>query len=89
MFAIIIIIVIKESIEKKMNKMKDQRIIKRLRQIDLAKRAHISLTWVWALENGFHDRVSLEVKKRVARVLGSTVDELFPTENEDRKGRKG
>ncbi|MFC2170283.1 helix-turn-helix domain-containing protein [Acidobacteriota bacterium] len=47
------------------------------RQIDLAKKADISISWLWVLENGFHLRVSEEKKKRVADVLGVRVRELF------------
>lgn len=49
----------------------------RLRQIDLANMCNISLTWLWVLENGFHKRVSIDVKKRVADALDSSVEELF------------
>lgn len=60
-----------------MNKVKKQRERLRLRQIDLAKKANISLAWLWSLENGFEDRVSIEVKNRVANALDCEYDELF------------
>ena len=48
-----------------------------LRQIDLAKMADISITWVWVLENGFHNRVSKKIKGRIARVLRCSTKEIF------------
>jgi transcriptional regulator with XRE-family HTH domain len=60
-----------------MNRTKQIRQTKGLRQIDLARKADISLTWVWALENGLESRVSAPIKKRVAKALDSTEEELF------------
>jgi len=62
---------------KEMSKMKVLRKQKGLRQLDLAKKADVSLTWIWALENGFDGRVSIEVKKRVASALDSDVKKVF------------
>jgi transcriptional regulator with XRE-family HTH domain len=59
------------------DKVKELRKKKGLRQIDLAKRANVSLTWLWVLENGFHERVSNKIKKRIADILDSSIDELF------------
>jgi len=61
-----------------MSEMKKLREQQGLRQIDLAKKANISLTWLWALENSFHERVSQEIKERVATALKSTPGQLFP-----------
>ena len=61
-----------------MSKIKEMRTNRGLRQLDLAKKADISLTWLWALENSFSARVSKEVKERVARALDCPYDELFP-----------
>ena len=60
-----------------MNKVRHFREMKSLRQIDLAKKANISMTWLWALENGFEDRVSFEIKIRVANALNCDYDDLF------------
>jgi len=60
-----------------MSKMKKLREQQGLRQIDLAKKADVSLTWLWALENSFQERISQEIKERVAAALETTVDELF------------
>ena len=60
-----------------MSKMKERREQQGLRQIDLAKKANVSLTWLWALENNFHERISQEIKERVAIALKTTVKELF------------
>lgn len=61
-----------------MSKIKAMRMKLGLRQLDLAKKADISLTWLWALENSFSSRVSREIKERVARALDCPYDELFP-----------
>lgn len=61
-----------------MNKVKQIRIEKGLRQLDLAKKADISLPWLWALENSFQQRISKEVKGRVAVALGCKYEDLFP-----------
>lgn len=60
-----------------MNKMKELRKKRGLRQIDLAKKTDVSLTWIWALENGFHNRVSFQIKNRVAEALGTPVEKIF------------
>ena len=61
-----------------MSKMKEAREKLGLRQLDLAKRADVSLTWIWVLENTFSHRVSREVKERVAIALDRPYEELFP-----------
>ncbi len=63
---------------RKSSKMKQFREKKELRQIDVALRAGCSLTWIWLLEQGGQERVSQEIKERVAAVLKSTPEELFP-----------
>lgn len=66
--------------EATMTKMKELRQQQGLRQIDLAKKTKVSLSWLWALENGLHSGASDEVKGRVAVALGTTPDKIFPTE---------
>ena len=61
-----------------MSKMREAREKLGLRQLDLAKRADVSLTWIWVLENTFSQRVSREVKERVAIALDRPYEELFP-----------
>ena len=61
-----------------MSKIKAMRTKLGLRQLDLAKKADISLTWLWALENSFSRRVSRAIKERVARALGCPYEKLFP-----------
>lgn len=60
-----------------MNKVRQFREKKNLRQIDLARKANISMGWLWALENGFEDRVSIEVKRRVSDALKCDYAALF------------
>jgi len=62
---------------KKTSKMRQIREKNGLRQIDLALQAGCSLTWIWLLEQGGQERVSQEIKERVAVALETTVEELF------------
>jgi transcriptional regulator with XRE-family HTH domain len=57
--------------------MRQVREEKDLRQIDVALQAGCSLTWIWLLEQGGQERVSREIKERVAEALETTVEELF------------
>lgn len=63
---------------KKISKMKQAREEKGLRQIDLALQAGCSLTWIWLLEQGGQERVSQKIKEKIATVLGTTAERLFP-----------
>jgi len=60
-----------------MNRVKQARRKKGLRQIDLAEEARISLTWIWVLENSRGQGVSKEIKTRVAKALNVNKDWLF------------
>jgi len=46
---------------------------------EIAHRAGVSYTTVWNLENGPEEKVNLDIKRKVARVLGADVIELFPS----------
>ena len=46
---------------------------------EIAHRAGVSYTTVWNLENGPEEKVNLDIKRKVARVLGTDVIELFPS----------
>lgn len=61
-----------------MNRIKRIREEQGLRQLDLAKKANLSLGWLWVLENSFSQRVSRSIKLRVAKALGREYEELFP-----------
>ena len=75
---IVIVMMIKVNPEASMTKIKAMRVKLGLRQLDLAKKADVSLTWLWALENSFSSRVSKDIKDRVARALGCAYEDLFP-----------
>ncbi|TET70219.1 MAG: XRE family transcriptional regulator [Candidatus Aminicenantes bacterium] len=60
-----------------MNKVRHFREKQNFRQIDLARKANISMTWLWALENGFDERVSKKIKERVSLALECKYEELF------------
>jgi transcriptional regulator with XRE-family HTH domain len=61
-----------------MSRIKQIRMEQGLRQLDLAKLANVSISWLWALENSFSQRVSRDIKMRVAKALGHEYEELFP-----------
>ena len=46
---------------------------------ELARRAGVSYTTVWNLENGPEEKVDLDIKRKVARILGADVIDLFPS----------
>ena len=72
---VVIVIIVKEDT---LNRLKKARLQQGLRQLDLAKKADISISWLWALENSFSLRVSRTIKERVARALGCPYEKLFP-----------
>jgi DNA-binding XRE family transcriptional regulator len=47
---------------------------------ELARKAGVSYTTVWNLENGQEEKVDPEIKHKVARVLGGDATVLFPSE---------
>ena len=65
---------------KEENKMRDLRIKRNLRFVDLSKKTGYSIGWLWALEQGLRNGVSLDCKEKVAEALGSTIRELFGKE---------
>ena len=66
-----------------MSKLKEQRLKQGLRQLDLAKQADVSLTWIWVQENRLSSRVSPTIKRRVAKALNCAYEELFPTKQSE------
>jgi len=68
-----------------MNRVKQVRRKKGLRQIDLAEAAGVSLTWIWILENSQGQGVSKEIKQKVVEALNVELIMLFPDENGDDK----
>jgi len=64
------------------NKVKEKREFKRLKQRELAERAHTCQATVSELERGVRTPW-LNVAEKIAKVLGSTVDELFPNDFKD------
>ena|GEM_PF-1854458 len=47
---------------------------------ELARRAGISYTTVWNLENGYDEKVNPEIMHKVARILGVEAMDIFPSE---------
>lgn len=66
--------------ELKMNKVRHFREMRCLRQVDLARMAKISISWLWTLENGLEDRVSRDLKERISAALECDYKDIFPAE---------
>ena len=58
------------------NRVKEERIKKRMRLVDLANKSGVSLSAVWNVEQGYFG-ISLKTKEKVAKALGAEVKELF------------
>jgi len=59
-------------------KLNIERKKQKLSMFALSKKADVAYTTVWNLENGFHKRVSIELKEKVAHALGKNIWEIFP-----------
>lgn len=58
------------------NKIKELRKLKKMRQEDLATRLHVTRQTINAIENNKYNP-TLELAMRLARLLDSTVEEVF------------
>jgi putative transcriptional regulator len=58
------------------NKIKELRKLKKMRQEDLAARLHVTRQTINAIENNKYNP-TLELAMRLARLLDSTVEEVF------------
>jgi transcriptional regulator with XRE-family HTH domain len=52
-------------------------------QRELARRSRVDHTWIFRLESGERNNISLEAAKRLARALGVTLDYLAGMYEED------
>lgn len=69
--------------ERKVNtKLKAARVLRGLRQSDLAEKLGRSQSWVCELERGLIEPSDLDVAL-ICRVLKAKPEQLFPTESED------
>ena len=59
------------------NRLRVQRAERRITQIDTALKAAIPQSRYWRIENGYDEATEAE-RKRLARVLKTDVDTLFP-----------
>jgi len=62
----------------KWNRLKMFRMLRKMRQIDLASACNVSVTSIFFLETGGEDRVSMEIKGKIADFFGIPVSEIFP-----------
>ena len=65
-----------------MSRIKQLREAQGLRREDVAAKAGISYDYVRKLEVGEVLNPSLDIARAIARVLGTTVDKLFPADRE-------
>ncbi len=70
------------------NKVKFFRMQKRLRQVDLARIANISIGTLWLIENDFDERTSREIKEKICEALKLKLEQVFPNESENLKQLK-
>jgi DNA-binding XRE family transcriptional regulator len=64
------------TLEVLMNKLKEIRIKKGFRAVDLSVRAGVSPATIWLIENGY-DNARESTKKKICRVLECKVEEVF------------
>ena len=57
--------------------LREKRKIFNLRIIDLAIKSGVGVSTIWLIEQGYERRTSGETKKKIARALDSTVEEIF------------
>lgn len=58
-------------------KLKEVRTAKGMSVLDLSEKSGVSRTWIWKIENGHTDNISVKVLLALAEALGVTVDEIF------------
>lgn len=66
--------------EVKMNRIKEVREERGLRQLDVAKMCGIGVSTLWLIEQGYDQQVSEKTKRKIAAGLGSKIELLFPEE---------
>ena len=59
-----------------------------LRQIDLAIKAGCGVSTVWLVENGYANRISENLKRKIALALGHGVEDIFPESKAPKDFRK-
>ena len=60
------------------SRLKELRLSRGMTQAELARRAHITVSYVWRLESG-GAAPGIDLVDRLARALGTSVIELLPT----------
>lgn len=61
-----------------MNRVRELRKESGMRMLDLAKKANVSITKLWMIENDFDERTSNEIKKRISEAFQRKHEEVFP-----------
>jgi len=60
------------------NRVRELRKESGMRMLDLAKKANLSITTLWMIENDFDERTSDEIKKRISKAFHRKYEEVFP-----------
>lgn len=71
-----------------MNRVRELRKKSGMRMVDLAKKAAVSITTLWLIENDFDERTSREIKERISKALRCRYEEVFPKKSENLKEAK-
>lgn len=64
------------------NIVKKKRNEQNLRLVDLALKAGIGVSTLWLVEQGYHNRILLSTKDKIAEALHTDIKILFGEENE-------
>ena len=70
------------------NKIRALRKEKKLKQVQVAVGADISITTLWMIEQGYEKKTSSETKQKLADFFDCDVDDIFPAEMIGNKPRE-
>jgi len=72
---------------KHFSRLRSLREARGLRQLDLVIATGLSPATIWIAEHG--DSISLKTRKKIAKVLKVSVEDLWPQDSHEAKGRTG
>lgn len=70
------------------NKVKTLRTERKLKQIQVAVGADITIATLWMIEQGYEKRTTIKIKKKLAKFFKCDVSDIFPTEMIGNKPRE-
>lgn len=62
------------------NKVKSLRKERKLKQIQVAVGANISISTLWMIESGYEKKATDETKRKLAKFFNCNVNDIFPAE---------